>query len=82
MVGGQVCTQSGKIVVNLSCIKSMETRVIEQMGDKMAQIMLAKMGVTPATHITIQGTPVAAPVNELEEDEVHAEMVKEEDGDI
>jgi hypothetical protein len=69
MVGGQICSQSGKIVVNLSCVKSMETRVIEQMSNQMAQLMLTKMGLG-SNLITIQGTPVSqAPVKEEVEEE-------------
>jgi hypothetical protein len=47
----------------------METRVIEQMSNQMAQLMLTKMGLG-SNLITIQGTPVSqAPVKEEVEEE-------------
>lgn len=83
MVGGQICTQGGKIVVNLSCVKSMDTRVLEIMGEKMAQLMAQKMGFAGTNLINIQGTPVVTPVNEIhEQDEPIPAEMQEEDGDI
>ena len=78
LVGNNICTESGKIVRDISCTMSMQAMIAQNVGERVFQSL--GLGGVPNTHVTIQGQSVPAPAEE--EEAVHAEMMKEEDGDI